>query len=380
MDQIVQQKYQDEHQSLQSSFQFRFQDKTYIASLQVIDYRLEITVMIEEQSHFQWKVLFSIEQSYKLHNFFLQCTCLQDVYEVFLDLMKQSIQLISISENNMHISFEFKYLLGRQTQFTIQLLQSEINTNEVLVKMSEKIFSNETKCNSKQIQLEQMIKDQSSQIEQMKDCLTKQIEEMKDILSKQIESLKEEHQNQIQELKKEINLKTFSNIILQEDFEIIKKWISDKQINLQQIYRASIHGFSIEKIYEQCKSKQKVVLLIKTIENKRFGFYSDLEITNSNGSFISQNPNNIFLFSLDLKQKYTSNESNCQYAFKSNSSCLAVGGGHDILLYSNSNSNKTSYVSSHSYGKKEGLTGHALNGGTREFTTSEVEIFEITGI
>ncbi|KAL4513071.1 hypothetical protein ABPG72_017756 [Tetrahymena utriculariae] len=297
--------------------------------------------------------------------------------------MKESISQISTSENKMQISLEFKYLLGRQTQFIIQLLQFEINTNEVIIKMSEKIVNLETKYNNKQIYLEQMKKDTSCQIEQMKDCLTKQIEEMKDIQSKQIESLKVEYKNEIQELKNEINLiqsKIFSNIISQEDLEIIKKWISDKQINLQQIYRAYFHGFQIEKIYEQCKNKQKVVLHIKTTENKRFGFYSDLEIKNSNSSYSTQNPNNIFLFSLDLKQKYTSNESNCYHAFYSNGSQLAVGVGHDIQLQSNSNSNKDSYVSSHSYGKKERLTGHALNGGTREFTTSEIEIFEIIGI
>ncbi|KAL4489991.1 hypothetical protein ABPG72_009290 [Tetrahymena utriculariae] len=353
----------------------------YIASLEVIDYRLEVSIELIDESQCKWKELFSIEQIYKLNKFFLQFTDMQEVYGIISRLIKNSINSISRNDSKMLIQFEFEYVHGK-IQFTLQLHQCQINANDAVVKLCETISTLQIKSNDHQKQLEQILKDQSSQTEQIKDFLVKQIDLMKKEFAQQIKSLKTQHQNQIQEIKNEIalNQKIFSNIISLEEQEIIKKWISVNQINLQQIYRATYHGFQIEKIYEQCKDKSKVILLIKTKENKRFGFYADCQIKNYNNQWLAQNPNNIFLFSLDLKQKYPSNESNYQHAFYSCNANIAVGSGCDIKLYSNSNTNNDSYVNSSGYGKKEGLTGYALNGGSLNFTTSEVEIFEVISI
>ncbi|KAL4500522.1 hypothetical protein ABPG72_002946 [Tetrahymena utriculariae] len=183
--------------------------------------------------------------------------------------------------------------------------------------------------------------------------------------------------NYPKELENLTYFKNSSQIIQLEESEMIKKWIGSPFVSFKKIYTATQDGFQIENIIQKCQNKRKIMLLIKTIQNKRFGFYTDLEIKNYDGKFVAQNPNNIFLFSLDLNLKYTSNEPNCKYAFCSNDSYLAVGGGHDIFLYSNSNSQKNSYVNCLNYGQKEGLTGHALNGGAKNFITSEIEIFEV---
>ncbi|KAL4513070.1 hypothetical protein ABPG72_017755 [Tetrahymena utriculariae] len=242
-----------------------------------------------------------------------------------------------------------------------------MNSNEVIIKLIEKIARLDIKYNDKQVQLEQMIIDQSNQKGLIKD-LVKIIKVLKVDQEKQIESLKIGHKNQIEELKNEIlelnkeiqQIKKlipniFSKIIKQKELQMIKKWISDQQINLELIYRATADGFEVQKIYEKCQDKSKVIMLKETNQNRRFGFYTDLFIKSYNAIFISQNPNSIFLFSLDLQQKYTSNESNFQYAFYSNYSFLAVGGGSNIRLYDNSNQNNDSYVNNISYGKKKDL-------------------------
>ncbi|KAL4490002.1 hypothetical protein ABPG72_009301 [Tetrahymena utriculariae] len=202
---------------------------------------------------------------------------------------------------------------------------------------------------------------------------------MKEVLIKQIDSLKLEHQNQIQQLLNQITSlqeNQLNNIAQFDELEMIKKWISDKQINLKLIHTATANGFQFEKIYEKCSDKCKVILLVKTKEGRRLGFYADC-FKNQNGLWQLQYPNNIFLISLELKQKYTSNESNCQEAFYSSSLNILLGQGRDFHLFTNSNRNDTSYVNQKSHCQKEGLTGHALNGGIRNFTTSEVEIFEV---
>ncbi|KAL4510458.1 hypothetical protein ABPG72_020920 [Tetrahymena utriculariae] len=475
IDQIKQQPNQQSHQILETSFQLSFQDKTYAAYLQVIDSRLEISIEILEQSQFNWKELYSIEQIYKLNKFFLQCKDLNEAYEIISKIMKNSLKSIStnkilftlqlhqceintndvvaklcktistlqVKSNNQQKQLEqiikdqstqstqneqIKNLLAKQNEQMKDLAQQmqslkaelsnqvqkikneitsnqhkifsnimsfedgeiikkwcQINTNEIVSKLCENISTLQIKSNNQQKQLEQMLKDQSTQstqIEQIKDILVKQNEQMKEYLAEQIQSLKRELQNQIKETKNEIALikpKMFSNILSFEDVDIIQNWVTDQKINLKLIYRATLYGFQIEKIYEQCKNKSKVILLIQTKEGRRFGFYADCQIKNYN-KHLAQNPNNIFLFSLDLKQKYTSNESNCPSAFCSHSSYIAVGGGFDICLWSNSNANINSYVNQKEYGKKEGLTFHALNGGTKYFKTSEIEIFEFIHI
>ncbi|KAL4489980.1 hypothetical protein ABPG72_009279 [Tetrahymena utriculariae] len=203
---------------------------------------------------------------------FLSLTNLQEADEIFQKLMKNTILSISTSDR--------------------QLLEIVRVRHKRLVRITE----------------------------QIKD-LAKQIESMKEVLIKQIDSLKLEHQNQIQQLQNQITSlqENLNNIAQFDELEMIKKWISDKQINLKLIYRATANGFQFEKIYEKCQDKCKVILLVKTKE----------------------------------------------------------GEGRDIQLSTNSNIHNSSYVSQKSYGQKEGLTGHALNRGTRNFTTSEVEIFEV---
>ncbi|KAL4513074.1 hypothetical protein ABPG72_017759 [Tetrahymena utriculariae] len=357
MDQLEQLLNKGNRQIFQDSFQFSQQDKTYASSLQIIDSRLEISVVLEEQSLFYWRELFSIEQF----------------------------------QNKLLIQFELDNLLSK-TQFIIELEQFEINTNEVLIKLAEKIARLEIKSNDQQVQLEQIIKGQSNQTGVIKD-LNKLIEVLKEDLLMQIESLKIDHKNEIQQLKNELQQqnkeileiyklmpKMFSKIIKQKELQLIKKWIGHTLVNLELIYRATVDRFEVQKVYEKCKDKSKAIMFIETNQNRRFGFYTDLLIKSYEGNYITQNPNNIFLFSLDLKQKYTSNESNCQYAFFSKDSFLAIGGGNDICLYTSQNDNNHSYVKSFSYGKKEGLSGNDLNGGTLNFTTKEVEIFEVTAI
>ncbi|KAL4489990.1 hypothetical protein ABPG72_009289 [Tetrahymena utriculariae] len=372
MDQQAQKEYQEKQQILQSSFQVKYQDKTFAVSLSVIDHRLKISVRQEDQSLFLWKDKFSIDQLYKIHKFFLSLSNLQEFFEMFQKLMKNTILSISTSDRKMIIQFEFEQFIGK-IQFNIQLIQSQINTNNVILKMSEKISNLEVNY---QKQLEQNIKNQSGFTEQIK-YLAKQIELMQEVLIKQIDSLKLEHQNKIQQLQNQITLQEnyLFNIVQFHEFEMIKKWISDKQINLKLIYKATVHGFQFENLYEKCQNKCKVILLVKTKEGKRFGFYADCQIKNC--YWQAQNPNNSFLFSLDLKQKYTSNQSNCQITFYSNYEQIRLGEAGDFNLQRNSNNNNSSYVNSKSYGQKQGLTEYALNGGTQYFTTSEVEIFEV---
>ncbi|KAL4490004.1 hypothetical protein ABPG72_009303 [Tetrahymena utriculariae] len=136
---------------------------------------------------------------------------------------------------------------------------------------------------------------QSGFTEQIKD-LAKQIELMKEVLIKQIDSLK------LDSALIKLNYLTVKKLAQQYctiwRIRNDQKWISDKQINLKLIYRATANWFQFQKIYEKCSDKCKVILLVKTKEGRRFGFNADC-FKNYNGLCQSQNPNNIFLFLLN---------------------------------------------------------------------------------
>ncbi|KAL4472246.1 hypothetical protein ABPG72_013879 [Tetrahymena utriculariae] len=269
-------------ENIENPFEFSYDVKTYIISLKIIDQLIEISVILNEQTQFQQKDI----------------------------------------------------------QLTIKVIMCQINTNQLVVKLCEKISGIETKTN----QFEQLINDQRIQTEQIKDYLSQQMEQMKNFLVDQISALKIEHSNQIQEIKKDINQMQdkiqFNNIFLKEELEMIKQWIElqkIKDLDCMMIFKLKIMG----------------------------------------SNYLAQNPNNIFLFSLDLKKKYTSNEINYKYTFLSQNNYLAVGCGYDIIFYTNSNTTKDSQADCKNFGKKEGMNQLDLNGGVEYFTKSQVEIFEI---
>ncbi|KAL4500521.1 hypothetical protein ABPG72_002945 [Tetrahymena utriculariae] len=282
--------------------------------------------------------------------------------------INQAMQTFQKTEENLIQKFNN---CKKQYSFQQILSQKYSNTNDLQIKIS-KLLEEQS----------QNIKNFESNLKEYRTNLFKEFEQQDQIIQSFQKNLKDFiSSNDIFNInypKEFENQKIFysSQIISYEESQMIKKWISNKFFIFKKIYKATQDGFEMENILQKCQDKRKVIFLIKTNQNRRFGFYTDLEIKIYN-NYVAQNPNNIFLFSLDLKQKYTSNESNCQYAFYFNSSGLAIGAGNDIYLHSNSNSNYDSYVNCYSYGKKEGLTGYALNGGVYNFTTSEIEIFEV---
>ncbi|KAL4473634.1 hypothetical protein ABPG74_022498 [Tetrahymena malaccensis] len=216
--------------------------------------------------------------------------------------------------------------------------------------------------------------DKCQQIQFLKDEIQK-YKNIIQLMSKKIKFL--EDQLQPKNLNSQQN--KFSQIIKNTEIGLISEWLTqgEREVSLQPIYQATSDGFQIEKIYEKCSELNNLLVVVQTDQNKRFGFFTDLEIKDNGYQFIYQNPNKIFLFSLDLKKKYSSNKRNCEHAFYSNNSYFSVG-LDDIKIYTNSDKSYKSLNNFGCYGEKEGIksTGF-LNGGSREFKTVEIEIFKV---
>ncbi|KAL4431666.1 hypothetical protein ABPG74_017295 [Tetrahymena malaccensis] len=419
----------DSYTTDEQIIQFSYAQKNYLLLLEIDKDKLLITVMLEELCQFKWQKQFTIEQLQEQDKIF---NMFGDVEQSCIPLKKwfQSyIQNIKFKGDNMFVTFYFELDQIFKVQFTIQLSQCEMDNNEVISKLSEKITNLEKKFflekdtlnkiqqdskndfeeinkilkdSQKEFkQLNQIQQDQKKEFEWMSRVnqdSNKQINQLKESHLQQLKLLEENFQNQLQKqqsnsdaqinsLLKQINLlkprEKFSNILFQDEIEMITTWVSieKQQMNLELVYRATECGFAIQKLYEKCVNKTPLVLVVQTTNNKRFGFYTDQLIRDCGGSYTAQNPNNLFIFSLDLKQKYTSNDTNNTNAFYFTSGVVALGSGHDFCLHSNSIDNASSYTNFSTYGKNHGMSGRGLlTGGSQNFTTVEIEIFQIKKI
>ena len=119
------------------------------------------------------------------------------------------------------------------------------------------------------------------------------------------------------------NIKTFGKIItsgfyilktssiIEEDknnFELIEKWIEEtinkKVKKYELIFKMSEYGTKSENFHEICNDKGPTLTLVKATKNKIFGGFTPLNWKNEGGC-IQDKSNQTFIFSLNLKKKYS---------------------------------------------------------------------------
>ncbi len=150
------------------------------------------------------------------------------------------------------------------------------------------------------------------------------------------------------------------------------------------LYRATRDGFTSQAFHSKCDGKGNTISIIKNNLNYVFGGYAS-SAWNSSGTWI--NDPNAFLFSLrragvSLKNKFTVKEP--EYALVGNSGYgPTFGGGHDIHIFNQSNTNTGSYSNfGYSYNLPDGYTKGGnpkvyLAGNYIKWTTNEIEVFQI---
>ena len=147
-------------------------------------------------------------------------------------------------------------------------------------------------------------------------------------------------------------------------------------------YRASKDGFASEDFHRECDYALKTLTIIKSSNGNIFGGYTDIAWDSSNGWHSDQNA---FLYSLinknnkPFKARVSSNGQNAIY-------CKGIygptfGGGHDIYISSNSNTNSRSYSNfGHTYKHPDYQYGsteaQSILAGSFKFQTVEIEIYK----
>jgi hypothetical protein len=150
------------------------------------------------------------------------------------------------------------------------------------------------------------------------------------------------------------------------------------------LYRASSQGFSSQNFHSHCDNKANTLTVIKTTNGNIFGGFTQQAWDSSSGYKID---NNAFIFSLVNKEN-----NHVKIKIKpggQNAICChssygpRFGGGHDIFISSDSNTNQTSYsdlghsyqLSTHTHGTEQAKSFLA---GSNNFQVSEIEVFQQT--
>ena len=118
------------------------------------------------------------------------------------------------------------------------------------------------------------------------------------------------------------------------DLDIVKK------ANL--IFRASEHGFRATAFHEHCDGKKDTLVLIKNESGKVFGGYTHYP-WDSNSGWVSDNSRRTYIFSMDMREKFVPQE-NQNLICRNKSYGPMFGGGHDIFIYDECNSNSNSHA------------------------------------
>ena len=172
-----------------------------------------------------------------------------------------------------------------------------------------------------------------------------------------------------------------------EDYYLINGWMPEgfRNFNVRLLHLGSRNGFSVSAFKTNVAGKSNNLVIITADNGMRFGFYTPLSLTFSKGSWVQDDTLTTFIFSLDKKTKFTLKNDHKQYALYDHSDRVAgVGGGHDIYISDNSNSNTDSYSNlldsfssnqcSFQYQSTEAQNYLA---GSRNFKTKEIAWYQI---
>ena len=164
-----------------------------------------------------------------------------------------------------------------------------------------------------------------------------------------------------------------------DDIAMITKWLPSKStssIKYKLLLRGTRDGFHSQVFHQKCDDKKNTLVIIKTAFGKVCGGFT--EVTwNPIGNYKSQSHS--FLFSIDHKTKFPLKKEHQQYSISTGAHYLPTfGGGCDLHLSGNCNTNLDSYANfGHTYDKKE-FKREDLTGGYN-FKVEEYEVFEVEG-
>ena len=167
---------------------------------------------------------------------------------------------------------------------------------------------------------------------------------------------------------------------------VMLSWLQEDGISSdwKLIYRGTRDGFGALSFHAFCDNKGPTITLIKSVGDCIFGGYSDFSWTSRN-DYIQSTDAFLFAFvssglgTTPFRGRVFQNAGNAMY--DNSGYGPSFGGGHDLHIASDSNSNTNSYINwGHAYELPDGYT-YSGNGRTwicgANFQTIEIEVFAL---
>ena len=289
----------------------------------------------------------SLEQLTKIDRCFRQFDELKEVFEFFKAIISKNNLSVVKEENKMKLKLS-NPLINIDIIINLTLTAKDIKS-EV-----ESLIPYITSLNKKIDSLENQIKD-------MKIEFYNKLKDMK----AELDEIKNKFENKIP------NLFQGSQIIDDNDKNIIMSWFDKKIISTELLLNAEINDNFLQAFFSKCINRKNTMIFIRTTDNLRFGgFTSVIWPTNGNSS-----DKESFVFSLTNRQKYKIlNADRALEVFEG--SWISFGPGMDLYLH---NRLKTigGATSKSSYDIPSNKNGFYLNGGNDRFNLSNCEIYQI---
>ena len=147
---------------------------------------------------------------------------------------------------------------------------------------------------------------------------------------------------------------------------------------MELLYRGTRDGMSVNTFHNKCNNKGPTISLFKNENGYIFGGYASIDWTNY-GNYKSASDS--FIFTLTNMYNYPPtkfyNSKTNQSIYDNPSYGPTFGGGHDIYIGFNNNSNYTNFPYSYSDGLGYGYSIFKGKKDNYSFTLKEIEVFKL---
>ena len=346
---------QNEFQSVINNIEY----KILIGILKTNEKYLLIKIRKELNYNFFYQSLYEYgELAGLINEFNKNNNSIDIIYEHFLDIFKK--KKYKIKEENGYLIFIFYVLNENKEQKENKLKLEKINEDKKAV--------NDNMLNDiKQLKIEN--KNLKNENELYKNKIVDLEQKIKDILKENLKNY---------DIISEID----SKIIDINDIKFIEKYLINRitkqvlTIKYNLLYRGSKDGYKAKNFHHNCDKKKPTLTIIKSSTNHRFGGFTEQSWEQDANDYIKDD--NAFCFSIDKKKIYEIKKGENAICTKITKGPNFLSKGWSIInIVDDCNINESNTCKKDECFYNNYSEDYEINGGIKQFTVDEIEVYEI---
>ena len=308
-------------EEIKKSYEIKQEDDNFLINIKIINQDIILNVLDVKNLIKEYEIQLTFDELKSLHKIFVALNSCQD----FIDFIEASIQNKKIlikknKESGMTIELKVEYLF-KQNIISLDLNKKKMSFELTAQDLYQKISNTNEICKSLEISNNKLIEENNILKQENKKLKDKYLELEEKIifieknLMNRINNLEikmNSCNNEIISLKNDnaSNMIAFDSKIMEKnEFSMIhfaiEKKMNKKIKKLKKIYQATKDGGDPITFHKLCDGISNTLVLYQSEGDRRFGGFTS-QCWKSEGGLVSDK--NCFLFSLDKKKIYYSNE------------------------------------------------------------------------